>query len=136
MQVVIDANIVIAMLIKPGKPIGLISHNGLDIFAPELLFKEIKQNIETIIDKSRLTKDEIHQFITALRNNINIIPEEEFLKHRGKAEEICPDPKDITYFALALHLKCAIWTNENKLKEQNQIPIYKTHELFHLFLLK
>ena len=45
----------------------------------------------------------------------------------------CPDPKDIVYFALAIHLRCSIWTNEKKLKEQEEIRVYHTHELIKLF---
>lgn len=35
----------------------------------------------------------------------------------------------MAYFALALKLKCPIWSNDKKLKEQNIITIYHTHEL-------
>jgi predicted nucleic acid-binding protein len=70
-----------------------------------------------------------------LKEKIKIIPEEEFLIFRDKAEQLCPDEKDITYFALALYLKCPIWSNERKLKEQNEIKIYATHELIRLFEL-
>lgn len=39
MQIIIDANVVIAMLIKPGKPVDLFFKEELEIFAPELLFE-------------------------------------------------------------------------------------------------
>jgi len=133
MRIVIDANVFISMLIRPGKPIEIFFSKDLDIFAPQLLFTEIQQNIETITKKSNLTKEEIDNFIKIIQNNVHIISEKEFLSKRKKAQNICPDPKDITYFALALHLHCGIWTNEKKLAEQKYISIFKTHELIKLF---
>lgn len=135
MQLIIDANIIMAMLIRPGKPIDLFFHESLELYAPELLFKEVVRNIKTIEKKSRLNGSEIRQFIKVLRNNISIVPEEEFINYKDIAQDICPDEKDITYFALALKLKCGIWTNEKKLKEQDKVQIFNTHELINLFLV-
>ena len=133
MQLVIDANVIIAMLIKPSKIIDLFFNNRLEIFAPELLFEELGNNKEEIIKKSKIAEEWFNLFYTILKHNITIIPEEEFLKYRERAEKICPHPKDVTYFALALHLQCAIWTNETKLKMQEHVKVYLTHELFDLF---
>ncbi len=131
MKLVIDANIIFAMLIRPGKPTDLFFNDELKLFAPELLFQEINNNKNLIIKKSELNKEEIDQFITLIRKRVQVISEEEFVRCRSQAEKICPDPKDIVYFALALSLNCAIWTNEKKLKEQNQIKIYATHDLIY-----
>jgi len=46
-----------------------------------------------------------------------------------KAEKLTPDLDDMTYFALALKLNCAIWSNDKKLKEQNKVEVYNTYEL-------
>ena len=132
MKVVIDANIIIAMLVKPGKPIDLFFNIKLEIFAPELLFEELKNNKEEIIRKTKLSEKEFEWLYSVLKNNITIIPEKEFLDYREKAEKICPDPKDIVYFALALYLNCAVWSNEKKLKNQKEVKVYQTHELMRL----
>ena len=105
----------------------------MELFAPELLFEEIENNKELIIKNSELNEIEIDEFIDILKERIKIIPEEEFINFRSKAEDVCPHEKDITYFALALYLKCALWSNEKKLKEQNEIEVYATHELIELF---
>ena len=46
-----------------------------------------------------------------------------------EAEKLTPDPDDMAYFALALKLNCSILSNDKKLKEQNKIEVYNTHEL-------
>ena len=135
MQVITDANIIIAMLVRPGKPIDLFFDSRLSLFAPQLLFEELENNKKEIMEKSRLNEVEFEWLYVILKHNIEIIPEEEFLKYREKADEICPDPKDIVYFALALYLNCPIWSNEKKLKEQNEVIVYATHELIKLFNL-
>ena len=58
--------------------------------------------------------------------------EKDLFKYKQIAEQICPDPKDIVYFALSIYLKAPLWTNEKKLREQNEIKIYATHELIRL----
>ncbi|MBI3033294.1 PIN domain-containing protein [Candidatus Woesearchaeota archaeon] len=133
MQVIIDANVIIAMLVKPGKPIDLFFDSRLSIFAPQLLFEELEQNKEELMSKSSLIREEYEWLLTILAHSIQIIPEQDFLSYREKADKICPDPKDMVYFALALYLNCPIWTNEKKLKEQNDVTIYATHELIRMF---
>lgn len=136
MQIIVDANPIISILIKPGKPIDLLFVEEIELVAPGLLFKEIENNRELILKKSGLNREEFNKFIGILKEKILIIPEEEFLKYKDKAEQICPDQKDVTYFALALYLKCPIWSNEKKLKEQKEVIVYATHELIRLFELK
>lgn len=133
MQVVVDANPIISMLIKPGESIVLLLITELELVTPGLFFKEIEKNKEIIVEKSRLEKEEIEKFIEILKKNIKIVSEEKFSEQKKEAEEICPDEKDIDYFALALHLNAAIWSNEKQLKQQEKVKIYATHELMRLY---
>lgn len=58
------------------------------------------------------------------------VPLEELKEFRDRAESVCPDPKDIPYFALALKLGCPIWSNERKLKEgQSVVNVFSTEDL-------
>jgi predicted nucleic acid-binding protein len=132
-QIVIDANIVISMLISPGKPIDLFFREEIDVLAPELLFKEIEKNKGIILQKTGLSEEEFNTFLGILKTKIRIIPEVEFLSYREKAGEISPDIKDAIYFALALYVHCALWSNEKQLKRQDVIVVYATHELIALF---
>lgn len=44
-------------------------------------------------------------------------------------EGICPDPDDSEYFALAMKLRCTIWSNDKRLKQQEKVNIINTTEL-------
>ena len=50
--------------------------------------------------------------MNSLNEIITIIPLEEFSRYLDEAEKISPDPDDIIYFALALKLKCGLWSND------------------------
>ena len=136
MQIVVDANPLISILINPGKPIELLFLETLELVAPSLLFEEIENNKELILRKSKLSPEEIDRFIAILKEQIEVIPEHEFLAYREQAVEICPDNKDIMYFALALYFQCPIWSNEKQLKNQEYVKVYASHELIELFHLK
>jgi predicted nucleic acid-binding protein len=135
MQLIVDANPIISILISPGKPVDILFLEELELFAPELLFEELNNNKQLIIQKSKLSEEEINEFISILKQIITIIPEEDFIRYRKFAERICPDDKDIVYFALALHLKCPIWSNEKRLKNQRYVRVHATHDLISLFNL-
>ena len=54
----------------------------------------------------------------------------EFREFEEKAKKISPDPDDVLYFALALRLRCAVWSNDKKLKEQKIVNILTSEEIF------
>ncbi len=133
MRLVVDANVIMSLLIKPGLNIDLFLLDELEIFAPKLLFEELERNKSIIIAKSSLNEEDVISLFTILKKKINVVSEEDFINYRKSAEDICLDPKDITYFALALHLKSSLWTNEKRLQKREIIKVYPTHELMKIF---
>ena len=67
--------------------------------------------------------------VLIIESDIAIIPKDETKAFLKKAQQISPDPDDVMYFATALKLQCSIWSNDKKLKDQNQIPVYSTHDI-------
>ena len=63
MQIIVDANPIISMLIKPGKPIDLLLVEELNLAAPKLLLEEIENNQGMIIQKSGLSRTEIERLV-------------------------------------------------------------------------
>jgi predicted nucleic acid-binding protein len=72
------------------------------------------------------------KFLGLLSRRIRIVPREETKLFMEKAKAISPDVKDIPYFALALKLNCALWSNDKKLKDQDKVKIYSTEEIMKL----
>jgi predicted nucleic acid-binding protein len=98
------------------------------------LLAELEKNREEIKRKSGFSDKEFDAFVEILKLRINFIPLEDFLDKISEAKDVSPDPKDIEYFALALKLKCKIWSEEKKLKQQNKVDVLSTNEVVELLL--
>ncbi|MFP4112183.1 MAG: PIN domain-containing protein [Candidatus Woesearchaeota archaeon] len=133
MQLVIDANVLFSLLIKKSKIENLFFNEELELFAPEFIFTEFEKYKEIILRKTQRSDMEFYRLFTILKRIIKTIPNEETSKFITDAEEICPDTKDVDYFALALKLKCPIWSNDKKIKKQDNIEIYDSTELLKIF---
>ncbi|NHJ22763.1 MAG: DNA-binding protein [Candidatus Lokiarchaeota archaeon] len=130
MKLVIDANILFAALLKEGLTAELLISDKLQLFAPEFLFIEFTKYEDLILKKTHRSREEFNQFLNLLKEQINIIPKKEIVPFIDKAEAISPDPKDIVYLALAFALNANIWSNDKKLKkDQNEITVFSTEEL-------
>ncbi|MFX1275688.1 MAG: PIN domain-containing protein [Promethearchaeota archaeon] len=133
MKLVVDANILFAALIKEGKTAELLVSEKLELYAPEFLFTEFAKYEELVLNKTHRTKEEFAQFLDFLKEQIIIVPKKEIIPFLENAEKISPDPKDTIYLALALALNTSIWSNDKKLKEeQEKISVISTEELIRL----
>ena len=134
MDLVIDANIIFAVLIKENKTYELIFDEKLHLFTAEFFFKEFEKHVREIQKKSGKAEKDFNQLMDIIKTKIILVPLEELLPYLDEAEEICPDPDDVAYFALALKLKCAVWSQDRALKEkQNKVKVYSTEDLMRMF---
>ena len=130
MDLVVDANILFAALIKENITSDLLFKNDLHLYTSEFIFEEFGKYKELIKNKTGRTDEEFEEFFNSLQRRITIIPSEEIELFLKKAKEISPDIKDVPYVAVALKLNIAIWSNDRKLKEkQNVVRVYSTEEL-------
>ena len=130
MKLVIDAIVLFAALIKERSTAELLISDKLQLFAPEFLFTEFVKYKEIILKKTHRSLEEFDQFFDILKEQITVIPKNEIIPFMDKAEKISPDPKDIVYLALAFALKAYLWSNDKKLKkDQNVITVFSTEEL-------
>jgi predicted nucleic acid-binding protein len=67
-----------------------------------------------------------------LEKEIEFVSFEEFEEFYKEAEQISPDPNDVQYFALALKLDGAIWSNDKALKKQFIVEVLSTGEIIKL----
>lgn len=87
-----------------------------------------------IQDRIARNKEEFADILNILATRIAPVPFEEFRLFLDEARRISPDPDDSVYFALALRLEAAIWSNDKRLKEQNLV--HSTSDLLLLDILK
>jgi predicted nucleic acid-binding protein len=120
MDLLIDANILFAILIKERKTEEILLHENIHAFAPEFLLDEFKKYEQLITEKTSRRHEEFQELIDILKKRIIIISNKETQQHIKEARKISPDKKDVDYFALALKLNCAIWSNDQALKKQEK----------------
>lgn len=127
MELVIDANIFFAALIKDGTTSDLLFKHTL--CAPEFIFEEFRKYKDELREKTKRTEESFNEFFAIMERNIIFVPKEKITAYIKDAEKISPDPKDVPYIALALKLRCALWSQDKALKQQKIIKIYSTEEL-------
>ena len=134
MDLVVDANALFAALIKEGVSFHIFFAEEFHLCTPEYTFTEMEEHKNEILQKTKRTPEEFERLLEILKKRITVVPLEELVPYVYEAEKICPDPDDVAYFALALKLNCAIWTNDKNLKEkQDKVKVYHTHDLIRLF---
>ena len=129
MILVIDANVLFSALIKNSLTAELIFEEDILLSTPEFIVTEFLKYENIILEKTHRTKEEFIQIMHVLKDIITVFPKEEYAKFIEEAEKFSPDPKDTLYLALALKLKCAVWSNDRKIRNQNKVKIYSTGEL-------
>ncbi len=132
MEVIIDANILFSSLIKNSLTANLLFKEDLTLYVPDFFIEEFMKYENLILKKTNRSREDYIRILHCLKKIIHKISGEKFSNFLNKAEKICPDEKDIPYFALALKLEIPIWSNDKKLKEQNIIKIYSTKEMLEI----
>lgn len=131
MEFVVDANILIAALLKDNYTRKLLILSNDTFYVPEYIFNEIMNHLTELEEKSHVPKEVLKEVLFEIIHaaNIHIIPIAELQSYYAEAKRISPDKDDAYYFALAIKNSCSIWSNDKKLKTQNNIKIYHTQEM-------
>ena len=134
MDLVVDANVIVSCLISfANKTSELFFSDSLHFFAPEYLKDEIGKYKEEIMRKSGFNPADFNLALALLCSKIEFVPFSDFKSFIPEAINVCPDPKDVEYFALALKIHCSFWSNDKKLKGQEKVKVLSTSELLSLF---
>ncbi len=132
MNLIIDANILFAGIIKNNITLNLIYNEQITLFAPEYIWEEFEKYKNYLLKKTKQTEEKFNKLIETLKKIVNTIPYNDIEPFLSDAKKFCPDLGDIQYFALALKLKYPIWSNDKILTEQKNIKIYSTEDLLKL----
>ena len=131
MDLVIDSNILFAALLKESGTSDILFKHKL--YAPEFIFEEFRKYKDYLKVKTKRTGENFNELFDLFERNVILIPKEEIDQFLEKAEKISPDSKDVVYLALALKLRCGLWSNDKDLKEkQSVVQIYSTEELIEM----
>lgn len=129
MDLVVDANILFAGLIKESTTATLLFDTRLKLYCPEFILEEFMKYAIVIQQKLKRKPGEFVTIMHQLNDIIMVIPEEMYESFMEEARSISPDEKDAPYFALALKLHCGIWSQDGALEHQERVRIYSTKKI-------
>src|SRR3990167_7551404 len=132
MDLIVDANILFAALVRDSKTAELLFRDDFHLYAPDFIFQEFAKYERELLEKTERTHEDFVRFLEILKRRITIVPVEEIGPFMKKAQEISPDLRDAAYFALALKLNADIWSNDALLQTQKQVRVWKTQQLAEL----
>ena len=132
MIVVVDANELFAALISRRRTLDLFFISSLEFVSPNFIIEEFEKHKKEIVNKSKLTSEEVDYFRMLISSKIKFYDVEEYSDFLPVAKKISPDPNDEDYFALALKLNAPIWSQDKKLKEQKEVKVYNTKEILEI----
>ncbi len=135
MELVLDANILVAAFLRSATTRELLLDERLALWTPEHSITET----ERVLTAPRLRKRlgnlsavEVRNLLSQLTAKIHVVPITEYYSFLPAAEQLAPHTEDAPYLALAMRLRLPIWSNDAGLKEQQNIRVYTTEELLDL----
>ncbi|MFH0714900.1 MAG: PIN domain-containing protein [Candidatus Diapherotrites archaeon] len=132
MRLIVDTNIVVGALIRrEGDTRKLLFSPQLELFSPEISKLEMVRNKADFMSKAKLDESGFSRALDIVFENVSIVPFKQYKLAHREALSLCPPwhEDDWPFFALALAKKCALWSNDKKLKSQPKIRVLATHEL-------
>ncbi len=131
MRIVLDANIIIAALLRSRATLTIITSLNHQFHAPQRVVDEIKKHRIEICEMTLQTNGEFDETLDALVAIIHLSPYadfEDFLPEATSQMRI-RDPNDTDYIACALAINADfIWSNDKDFDAQNLVPVKTTDQ--------
>ncbi|MFT4343298.1 MAG: PIN domain-containing protein [Candidatus Woesearchaeota archaeon] len=77
MELIVDANILFASLIKNSTTAALLTRNDLILFTPEFVFAEFRKHENEILLKTKRNSDDFRDFLLFLETRIQLVARED-----------------------------------------------------------
>ena len=132
MRLVIDANIVIAGLMRDSTVRRLLLLGGHSLHAPAYLLDEVESHWEDLQRRSGLSSEAFREVLGILRRHFHEHEHSEYEAWFEEARAMLADddPDDVPYFALALALGAdGVWSEDRGLSTRAGVRVYRTAEI-------
>ena len=135
MELVVDANVLLAALLKEAVTRELLLDARFKLYAPEHLISETLRLLKTsssLRKRIQLSTKKLEELFYLLTQEIQTVPKGEFASHMNEALKIAPHRQDAPYLALALARNAPVWSNDKGMHVQSRVKVYTTKELISL----
>ena len=135
MRLVVDTNRIIAALAKDSTSRKILFSDEIDFLTTEVTNHEILEHRQELLEKTRLTEDQLNIALSLLFSRILIVSDIVVESKMKEAERIMHtiDPDDTPFIALALAVENdGVWSDDRHFQQQTRIRIWKTKDLLTL----
>lgn len=115
LHLIVDANILLAGLLRANVTRDFLLDSHFHFYAPEHLLSETEQHLtesDRVRRRIKLSQPKLISLLEVLTADIAVIEQETYSLHIEKALSLAPHEEDAPYLALALHLGIPIWSND------------------------
>ncbi len=129
MKIVVDANVVVAALVRSSITREVLLYPYIDYYSPDFLLDEIKEHEKEISAKTGKGYKSALELIT---KKIRIMPKQFYAKSMREAHKVIGgiDKDDEPYIALALSLRAdGIWSYDTDFRKQRKVKIFSIGDL-------
>ena len=137
MRIVLDSNVLFSALIRDSTTRRLILEYDDSFLFPSYIFEEMEEHKDELIVKSKMSDEEFNKLLNILLKKVLLVPVESLKAYKEKAVGIVKniDKDDAIFIACALaYPESIIWSDDKKLKKQNNVEVINTAEMMKLKL--
>lgn len=131
MNIVLDANIVIAALMGSRGTLTIITSQHYNFYVPRWIISEIRKNKDYICSYTGYSSEEFYIYLDALFPFMHIMEYIEYETYIKKAKSLIAkrDWKDVDYLAVAFAVNADfIWSNDKDFTVQKIVPTKTTDQ--------
>ncbi|MBI4361445.1 hypothetical protein HY572_06790 [Candidatus Micrarchaeota archaeon] len=132
MKFVLDSNVFFSALLRDSSTRRLLTDPRLELYVPDYFFEELFKYASEFAERMGVSRYALLQGVMALSETVSVVSKSSYAHCTAKAFDVCPDPADVDFFALAMSLGCPIVSQEKKLKRQQAIRVITIAELAQL----
>lgn len=129
MNVIVDANILFAALLKDGMARRLMFNPDLQLYAPEFIVREFLKHRAYLLEKYAFGQDKFGRLLSLLVSSVRLIPDRKLEPFLPAAHSLIEDPNDWLYLAAALRENAVIWSEDKGMKMQSRVKVYTTKSM-------
>ncbi len=131
MKIVVDANILIAALIRDSTTRKLIFISDDILHCPIEILNEVNEHKSLILEKSKLSEKDYDSLLNQLLSHITIVSEYEVKRNLPKAAKLMEkiDIEDAPFITAALSIGGCIWSEDRHFKQQDKVAVFTTLEM-------
>lgn len=132
MELVVDANILLASFLKAAVTRELLLDSRLTLYAPEHLLSETSRHLTrsaSLRRRIKLSNEELQTLFRLLTMNIRTVQKQSYKHFLSKALTLASHKEDAPYLAVALLQNIPIWSNDKGMKNQDEVKVYTTTEI-------